>query len=150
MPIPAGYAPSSATVTIYEPNVWGSVFPGNSTNSAFSANDLTASGSVGITKVGYWEVASDGGVFSYGTANYYGSMGGKHLDAPIVGMAATPDGGGYWEVASDGGVFAFGDAQYYGSDGWQTPHPSGGRDRLHPRRGRLLGGGLGRRSLPHR
>ena len=123
VPIPAGYAPSSATVTIYEPNVWGSVFPGNSTNSAFS-NDLTASGSVGITKVGYWEVASDGGIFSYGTANYYGSMGGKHLRAPIVGMAATPDGGGYWEVASDGGVFAFGDAQYYGSmAGRPLTHP---------------------------
>ena len=30
-------------------------------------------------------------------------MGGKPLNAPIVGMAATPDGGGYWLVASDGG-----------------------------------------------
>ncbi len=117
VPIPAGYAPSSATVSIYEPNAWGSLFPGNNTNSAFPANDLTASGTVGITKVGYWEVASDGGIFSFGTANYYGSMGGKPLDKPIVGMAATPDGSGYWEVASDGGIFAFGDAQYYGSMG---------------------------------
>jgi uncharacterized repeat protein (TIGR01451 family) len=118
VPIPAGYAPSSATVSIYEPNVWGSLFPGNnSSNSAFPANDLTASGTVGITKVGYWEVASDGGIFSFGTANYYGSMGGKPLARPIVGMAATPDGGGYWEVASDGGIFAFGDAQYFGSMG---------------------------------
>ena len=124
VPIPAGYAPSSATVSIYEPNVWGSLFPGNNTNPAFPANDLTASGSVGITKVGYWEVASDGGIFSFGTANYYGSMGGKPLKAPVVGMAATPDGGGYWEVASDGGVFAFGDAQYYGSMGGKPlPHP---------------------------
>ena len=41
------------------------------------------------------------------------------VDHPIVGMAATPDGGGYWEVASDGGVFAFGDAGYYGSEGGQ-------------------------------
>jgi hypothetical protein len=38
-------------------------------------------------------------------------------NAPIVGMAATPDGGGYWEVAADGGVFAFGDAGFYGSMG---------------------------------
>jgi hypothetical protein len=44
-------------------------------------------------------------------------MGGKPLDQPIVGMAATPDGGGYWLVASDGGVFAFGDAQFHGSMG---------------------------------
>ena len=90
VPIPAGYAPASATISIYEPNVWGSVFPGNNTNSAFPANDLTASGSVGITKLGYWEVASDGGIFSFGTANYYGSMGGKPLNKPVVGMAATP------------------------------------------------------------
>jgi len=41
-------------------------------------------------------------------------MGGQHLNQPIVGMAATPDGKGYWEVASDGGIFAFGDAGFYG------------------------------------
>ena len=38
-----------------------------------------------------------------------------HLNKPIVGIAATPNGGGYWEVASDGGIFAFGDAAFYGS-----------------------------------
>jgi N-acetylmuramoyl-L-alanine amidase len=38
-------------------------------------------------------------------------------NAPIVGMAATPDGGGYWLVASDGGIFSFGDAHFYGSEG---------------------------------
>ncbi len=48
---------------------------------------------------------------------FLGSMGGKSLNAPIVGMATTPDGGGYWLVASDGGVFTFGDARYYGSTG---------------------------------
>ena len=37
---------------------------------------------------GYWEVASDGGVFAFGNARFYGSMGGQHLNAPIVGMAA--------------------------------------------------------------
>ena len=37
------------------------------------------------------------------------------LDASIVGMAATSDGGGYWLVAADGGVFAFGDAGFFGS-----------------------------------
>ena len=60
---------------------------------------------------------SDGGVFAFGNAGYYGSAGGAHLNKPIVGMAATPDGGGYWLVASDGGVFAFGDATFYGSTG---------------------------------
>ena len=111
-------ATGAATVSIFEPNVWGSAFPGNNTvNSSFPATDLTATGTIGITDVGYWEVASDGGLFSFGTANFYGSMGGQPLNKPVVGMAATPDGGGYWEVASDGGLFAFGDAQFYGSMG---------------------------------
>ena len=66
---------------------------------------------------GYWLVASDGGVFTFGNAQFYGSEGGVPLNAPIVGMAATPDGEGYWLVASDGGVFTFGNAQFYGSEG---------------------------------
>ncbi len=67
--------------------------------------------------LGYWEVASDGGVFTYGGVNFYGSTGSIHLNKPVVGMASTPDGRGYWLVASDGGVFAFGDAGFYGSTG---------------------------------
>jgi hypothetical protein len=108
---------------------------------------------------GYWLVASDGGIFSYGDAAFHGSAGniapeqthrghGGHarrrrllagglrrrhlqlrrrrfhgsagniaLNKPIVGMAATPDGGGYWLVASDGGIFSYGDAGFYGSTG---------------------------------
>ena len=62
-------------------------------------------------------MASDGGIFTFGDAGFFGSQGGKPLNAPIVGMAATPDGGGYWLVASDGGVFSFGDAKFYGSTG---------------------------------
>ncbi len=66
---------------------------------------------------GYWLVAADGGVFAYGTAGFYGSMGDSSLAAPVVGMATTPDGKGYWLAAADGGVFAFGDATFYGSMG---------------------------------
>ena len=66
---------------------------------------------------GYWLVASDGGVFTYGDARFYGSTGAMHLNDPIVGIAATPDGLGYWLVASDGGIFSFGDAAFYGSTG---------------------------------
>ena len=66
---------------------------------------------------GYWEVAADGGIFSFGDAAFHGSMGGTPLNAPIVGMAATPDGRGYWEVAADGGIFSFGDAAFHGSMG---------------------------------
>ena len=58
---------------------------------------------------GYWLVASDGGVFAFGDARFSGSMGGRHLDQPVVAMAAAA-GGGYWMVASDGGIFTFGGA----------------------------------------
>ena len=47
---------------------------------------------------GYWMVASDGGVFSFGDARFYGSEGGVAVDAPVVGMAGTPGGNGYWLV----------------------------------------------------
>ena len=68
------------------------------------------------TASGYWLAARDGGVFSTGVP-FYGSMGGRHLDQPVVGMAATPDGRGYWLVAADGGIFSFGDARFSGSMG---------------------------------
>ena len=77
-----------------------------------------AYGIVGAGAVhGYYLVASDGGVFSFGGASYYGSMGGHHLNQPVNGMTVTPDGKGYWLVASDGGIFTFGDAHFYGSLG---------------------------------
>jgi hypothetical protein len=66
---------------------------------------------------GYWLVASDGGIFTFGDAGFFGSAGATHLNAPIVGMAPTPDGQGYWLVASDGGIFTFGDAGFFGSTG---------------------------------
>ena len=66
---------------------------------------------------GYWTVASDGGVFTFGAVGYYRSLGGVHLDKPVVGMAATPSSRGYWLVAADGGIFTFGDAAFHGSTG---------------------------------
>jgi hypothetical protein len=66
---------------------------------------------------GYWLVASDGGIFSFGDAAFYGSTGNIALNRPIVAMASTSDGGGYWLVSSDGGIFSFGDAGFYGSTG---------------------------------
>ncbi len=66
---------------------------------------------------GLWLVASDGGVFAFGSAGFYGSTGSVPLNQPVTGMAVTADGRGYWLVASDGGVFSFGDANFYGSMG---------------------------------
>jgi hypothetical protein len=48
---------------------------------------------------------------------FAGSAGSIHLNKPVVGVAATPDGTGYWLVASDGGVFTYGSATYFGSTG---------------------------------
>jgi hypothetical protein len=64
---------------------------------------------------GYWIASADGGVFAFGNAQFYGSMAGQHLNAPICGIEATPDGQGYWLIGADGGVFAFGDAAFFGS-----------------------------------
>jgi len=69
------------------------------------------------TGQGYWMLGGDGGVFTFGDADFYGSTGNQRLNAPAVAMAATPSGGGYWFVAADGGVFTFGDAPFYGSLG---------------------------------
>jgi hypothetical protein len=60
-------------------------------------------------------VAKDGGVFSFGDAAFHGSTGALHLNAPIIGLTASSDGGGYWLGAADGGVFTFGDATFHGS-----------------------------------
>jgi hypothetical protein len=80
----------------------------------------TVAGSTTTTALsdnGYWQVASDGGIFSFGDAGYHGSAGGAPLNRPIVLMEAAPDGGGYWLVASDGGIFSFGDGGFFGSAG---------------------------------
>ena len=66
---------------------------------------------------GYWLVAADGGIFTFGDAAFYGSTAALTLNSPVVGMASTPDGKGYWLVAADGGIFTFGDAAFYGSEG---------------------------------
>ena len=63
---------------------------------------------------GYWLVGGDGGIFTFGSANFWGSTGNIHLNRPVVGI--TPNGNlGYWLDASDGGVFAFGTAPFEGS-----------------------------------
>ena len=79
--------------------------------------DSGASRSTTSPTAGYWLTATDGGVFSFGTARFLGSTGNIRLNSPIVGMASTPAGDGYWLVASDGGVFSFGTARFFGSTG---------------------------------
>jgi hypothetical protein len=74
---------------------------------------------------GYWLVGSDGGIFTFGSAQFYGSTGSLHLQRPVVGIVPTADRDGYWLDASDGGVFAYGDTQFYGSIPGLGLHPAG-------------------------
>ena len=102
---------------------------------AVTTSAPSAAAGTGSSVPAYWLVASDGGIFSFGGAPFYGSTGALALNRPIVGMAATPDGAGYWLVASDGGIFSYGDAGFQGSTGslvlnkpivGMTPTPDGG------------------------
>ncbi len=64
---------------------------------------------------GYWLVGADGGIFTFGAAQFHGSTGDFTLQRPVVGITPTSDRNGYWLVATDGGIFAFGDAGFHGS-----------------------------------
>lgn len=64
---------------------------------------------------GYWVVADNGGVFTFGDAPFYGSAGDIKLAAPIVSGQVTVTGEGYRLLGADGGIFNFGDAQMYGA-----------------------------------
>ena len=52
---------------------------------------------------GYYMVASDGGIFSFGDAGFFGSTGNLKLNKPVNGLVPTATNRGYWMVASDGG-----------------------------------------------
>src|SRR5579875_1624903 len=105
----------------------GNLVGGNSTSSSTGSggspigvlSGLLGGSSPSATPA-YWVAGSAGGIGAYGGTPFEGSMSGTPLRAPVVGMAATPDGKGYWLVASDGGIFSFGDAVFYGSMGGQS------------------------------
>jgi hypothetical protein len=86
--------------------------PGPLSNAGFTITDATVPPS---SLHGYWLVGSDGGIFTFGGAQFYGSTGALVLQRPVVGISPTSDRRGYWLVASDGGVFTFGDAGFFGS-----------------------------------
>lgn len=69
------------------------------------------------TNGGYWLVASDGGVFSFGDAAGFAAnpVPNLKLNRPIVDAKATTTNRGLWLVGGDGGVFALGDAAAHGS-----------------------------------
>jgi hypothetical protein len=68
---------------------------------------------------GYLVTDSAGLVTAYGAAVLHGDLTDQPRVAPIVGIAATPDGGGYYLVSSVGGVYTFGDAVFQGAQAGQ-------------------------------
>jgi hypothetical protein len=125
--LPPAIAPKIESTTVAQNTIsgqfyglWISGVSGVTTTPANTISVLSGGTPIYTTPVpgtGYWQVAADGGVFNYGSANFYGSTGSLKLNQPIVGIAATQDQGGYWLVASDGGVFSYGDASFWGSTG---------------------------------
>ena len=65
---------------------------------------------------GYWLVTSDGQVFRFGDARYFGSVAPKNPRAHrLSGSRQRPQDRGYWLVGSDGKVYNFGTAENMGS-----------------------------------
>jgi hypothetical protein len=68
---------------------------------------------------GYWVLRADGGVYHYGSANWYGApdtvSGG--ITSPAAAIAAAPDGHGYWVATRAGTVYSYGSAHYKGHPG---------------------------------
>lgn len=115
--VPTGQQPTSGTP----------LFTGNFTSQPASyvplyvVNDASQAQGVGADTTaflqGYQFVASDGGVFNFGSFPFLGSTGDITLNQPMVGGAEATTGNGYWLVASDGGIFTFGDVPFLGSLG---------------------------------
>jgi hypothetical protein len=146
---PSGSARTTASITARPGGGYWSVTPngrvaaagtrplGDLASSALNAPivDIAAT----PTGRGYWLLAGDGGIFTFGDARFYGSTGALTLNRPIVAMAPTPTGHGYWLAATDGGIFSFGDAQFHGSTGALTlAHPISGMARSDNGRGYRL------------
>ena len=67
-------------------------FTATATNSVGTGPSSTPSNPVVPTLPvvnGYWLVASDGGIFAFGDAKFYGSTGSLRLNQPMVGMAVS-------------------------------------------------------------
>lgn len=107
-------APASASAYTY---TWAQYLQSQDPANQCLPSVGTAVGAAADPSGGGWVVGSSGTIATQSGAPCYGSLTGQTLNAPIVGIASTPDGKGYWLVASDGGIFTFGDAKFDGSMG---------------------------------
>jgi hypothetical protein len=81
-----------------------------------SPGGTSGNGAAGLAP-GYTELASDGGIFNFGT-QFFGSMGGQVLNCTCCRHGVDPR----WPRlfvggVRDGGIFSYGDAAFYGSTG---------------------------------
>ncbi len=61
---------------------------------------------------GYWFVAADGGIFSFGDAKTFSpKLGGS----PVTGVAVSPDGDGLWVTRANGEVNGYGSVPALGT-----------------------------------
>ena len=97
------------------PGAINPALPPGGSNSATPSGPIVGMAPDYAASPGYWEVSANGGVYSFGAAGFFGSMAGRPLAAPLVGIAPTADGGGYWLVGQDGSLYAFGDAVFPGN-----------------------------------
>jgi hypothetical protein len=86
----------------------GSAKPGSSPRPAASSAPTVAIAASPDGK-GYWLLAADGGVFSFGVP-FHGSVPARQSYAGAVELRVTDSGAGYYVAGRDGAVFAFGDA----------------------------------------
>jgi hypothetical protein len=63
------------------------------------------------------QVYPGGGIFGYGDAAAQDPLNGVPLNAPVVGIAPTPNDTGFWLASADGGIYTIGNAPFYGSMG---------------------------------
>src|SRR5207245_625877 len=105
------------TATGIQP-IAGSLAAGKATFSFTADPGFVVAAPVGSAgSAGYWLTASDGGIFNYGSAGFFGSTGSLHLIKAIDGRAGPPAGPYYWMAAADGGIVSCGSAGFAGSTG---------------------------------
>ena len=83
------------------------------TTTTQTASSSTTGATLPVSDQSYWLATSDGGIFTFGNARFYGSMGGGSPPYPITAMTMMFSGKGYWMTTSQGAVTNFGAAQLF-------------------------------------
>jgi hypothetical protein len=109
-----GYWLVTSNGNVYAPRYNGAGDSQYSGGISGSLNCAIVGMSAGTNDSSYWMDGCDGGVFSFGGAQAYGSLAQTAKYYNVEAMASTPDGNGFYLMAFDGSIFTYGDAQYQG------------------------------------